>query len=480
MRRVTAVTVLAAVTALLSDVSPPRSWRDGPVRYLLTADEHRRFGRLRTPEAREAWVDRFWRRLEPDPTTPENEFEERFQARVAETERFREPLTPGWRTDRGRVLLLAGPPTSIRRDNHEPGAGPAWLPGSRGMLLAAVEREIWTYGSEPSRSRGPVEVIFYRDDQGRFRLDAERPQIQGLDPEKIETMARAMRTRGTSVNAIRTFVQRIQESEERARVWPPDAPTRAEPAHGPPPPPRAEVEGGAHLRTGTWFFQAADGSVLAVFAADAPLTGGSPPAAAVWIWSAAEGMGGGSLHVPLGLAADGWGRFTGRAYLEPGPYELRFAVREAPGTLRVHSDRIEVPELGQGALAASSVVPAERFGPASPRDAIFAVGSEEVVPRPGATFRRSEPLRLYFQLYGAEPDAETLRPRVDLRVQFSSLGRRMRRQGEPFVVRGASGASMGLSLPVGNWPPGEYQARIDLHDRVSGQRASTTGTFRIE
>lgn len=470
MRRATAVTVLAAVTALLADVSPPRSWRDGPVRYLLTADEHRRFGRLRTPEAREAWVDRFWRRLDPDPTTPANEFQERFEARVAETERFREPLTPGWRTDRGRVLLLAGAPTSIRRDNHDP---------------VAREREIWTYGSEPSRSRGPVEVIFYRDDQDRFRLDPNRPQVQGLDPEKIETMARAMRQQGSSAATVRTFVQRIQEAEARARVWPPDAPARAEPAHGPPPPPRPEVEAGAHLRTGTWFFQAADGSVLAVFAADAPLTGGSPPAAAVWIWSAVEGIGGGSLHVPLGLAEDGgaeggWGRFTGRAYLEPGPYELRFAVREAPGTLRVHSDRIEVPELGQGALAASSVVPAERFGPASPRDTIFAVGSEEVVPRPGATFRRSEPLRLYFQLYGAEPDAETLRPRVDLRVQFSSLGRKVRRQGEPFVVRGASGASMGLSLPVGNWPPGEYQARIDLHDRVSGQRASTTGTFRIE
>ena len=61
MRRVTAVTVLAAVTALLADGAPPRSWRDGPVRYLLTLDEYQRFGRLRTPEACEAWVDRFWR-----------------------------------------------------------------------------------------------------------------------------------------------------------------------------------------------------------------------------------------------------------------------------------------------------------------------------------------------------------------------------------------------------------------------------------
>jgi hypothetical protein len=48
------------------------------------------------------------------------------------------------------------------------------------------------------------------------------------------------------------------------------------------------------------------------------------------------------------------------------------------------------------------------------------------------------------------------------------------------VVRGASGASLGLSLPVGNWPAGEYRARIDLHDRVSGRRASTEGRFRIE
>jgi GWxTD domain-containing protein len=469
VRWITAVAILTAVTAVRGDLPRPRSWRDGPVRYLLTADEHRRFGRLRTPEAREAWVERFWRRLDPDPTTPRNEFQERFEARVAETERFREPPTPGWRTDRGRVLLLAGAPTSIRRDNHDP---------------VAVEREIWTYGSEPTRSRSPVEVVFYRDAQARFRLDPERPAVLGVNPEHIETMARAMRTRGSSPNAIRAFVQRIQESEARSRVWPPDAPTRAEPAHGPPPP-QPEVDAGAHLSTGTWFFQAADGSVLAVFAADAPVTADAPPDAAVWIWSAAEGIRGGSLHVPLDLADDsgaeeGWGRFTGRAFLEPGAYELRFAVREAGGTLRVHSDRVEVPELGQGALAASSVVPAERFGPASPRDAIFAVGSEEVVPRPGATFRRSESLRLYFQLYGAEPDAATLRPRVDLRVQFSSVGRRLRRQGEPFVVRGASGASMGLSLPVGNWPPGEYQARIDLHDRVSGQRASTTGTFRIE
>ena len=120
MRRLVAVAVLTAATSALADTLP-RSWRDGPVRYLLTRDEYQRYGRLRTPEAREVWVERFWRRLDPDPTTPVNEFRDRFEKRAAETDRFREPLTPGWRSDRGRVLLLAGAPSAVRRSARSSG-----------------------------------------------------------------------------------------------------------------------------------------------------------------------------------------------------------------------------------------------------------------------------------------------------------------------------------------------------------------------
>ena len=51
MRRFAAVVVLAAATLARAE-APPRSWRDGPVRYLLTPDEYHRYARLRTPEAR--------------------------------------------------------------------------------------------------------------------------------------------------------------------------------------------------------------------------------------------------------------------------------------------------------------------------------------------------------------------------------------------------------------------------------------------
>jgi hypothetical protein len=207
-----------------------------------------------------------------------------------------------------------------------------------------------------------------------------------------------------------------------------------------------------------WFFQAADGSVLALLAVDAPHSLGAGEAqAAVWIVGAAEGASGGSLQVAMTPAEDGgaeagWQRFTGRAYLEPGDYDFRFAVGEGQGTLRVHGERAGVPELGTGGLSASSVVAAERFGPApSDGGSVFAVGSEEVVPRPGATFKRSEPLRLYFQLYGAEPDAATLRPRVDLRVRFTTVGKRQRRVGDPLVS--------GAPADPGTLPPGGQLAR---------------------
>src|SRR5262245_31062518 len=76
-----AASVLAA-TCVLAGI--PRSWRDGPVRVLLTDDERRAFGALGSDEERAAFVERFWRRLDPDTTTPEtNEFRDRFEARCA-------------------------------------------------------------------------------------------------------------------------------------------------------------------------------------------------------------------------------------------------------------------------------------------------------------------------------------------------------------------------------------------------------------
>jgi hypothetical protein len=55
----------------------------------------------------------------------------------------------------------------------------------------------------------------------------------------------------------------------------------------------------------------------------------------------------------------------------------------------------------------------------------------------------------------------------------------LRTQGKPLSFRRAEGASLGLALPVGDWPEGEYRVEVELHDLIAGSRASAHGSFRI-
>jgi len=108
----------AAALLLLWAVHGPRSagppeagWSEGPVRYLLTSEEQREFLELESTEEIAAFVERFWERRDPDPLTPENEFRDEFQRRVASANQlFADTTKPGWKTDRGKIYMLLGPP----------------------------------------------------------------------------------------------------------------------------------------------------------------------------------------------------------------------------------------------------------------------------------------------------------------------------------------------------------------------------------
>ena len=59
------------------------------------------------------WQD-FYRATDPVPATPENEALDLYFSRLAvANQRFREPATPGWRTDRGEVFITLGEPDEI-------------------------------------------------------------------------------------------------------------------------------------------------------------------------------------------------------------------------------------------------------------------------------------------------------------------------------------------------------------------------------
>jgi GWxTD domain-containing protein len=120
-----------------------------PLFYLAQAGELTPYKGL-TLEGKRRFVREFWRQRDPTPGTPDNELQVGFYQRIAEAnQRFREggaARIPGWRTDRGRILILHGEPEEIMR---RPSTGPTspW--------------EAWRY----TRPR-PVKYVFY--DQTRL------------------------------------------------------------------------------------------------------------------------------------------------------------------------------------------------------------------------------------------------------------------------------------------------------------------------
>lgn len=87
-------------------------WEQGPVRQLLSPEQARDYSRLADPVSRSEFIASFWKVRDPKPETPENEFRQEFDKRVAFADsRFGQDEVRGSLTDRGRVFILLGPPT---------------------------------------------------------------------------------------------------------------------------------------------------------------------------------------------------------------------------------------------------------------------------------------------------------------------------------------------------------------------------------
>ncbi len=100
--------------------TPYKKWLEEEVPYIISDEERSAFLQLQTNEEREQFIEAFWQRRDPTPDTVENEFKEEHYRRIAyANERFSSGI-PGWRTDRGRIYIMWGPPDEI--DSHSAGS----------------------------------------------------------------------------------------------------------------------------------------------------------------------------------------------------------------------------------------------------------------------------------------------------------------------------------------------------------------------
>jgi GWxTD domain-containing protein len=92
------------------------NWVDSAVSALLLDSDVKAWKKLVDESDRRAFVEAFWKRFDPDPATPENEFQLEFYRRVQYCEAaFSTEQTRGALSDRAKVFLVLGPPTFAGR-----------------------------------------------------------------------------------------------------------------------------------------------------------------------------------------------------------------------------------------------------------------------------------------------------------------------------------------------------------------------------
>jgi len=136
------------------------------VHYIITEDEKDIFLKLTNNRDRDTFIKLFWQQRDPTPGTPENEFKDEHIKRFNYANKYFKYGSgqPGWRTDRGMIYILLGPPKS--RHNH-----------TNRMGLYPVK--IWSYYGKKEWSLPTYfNIVFYqRYGSGEFEL--YDPNIDG-------------------------------------------------------------------------------------------------------------------------------------------------------------------------------------------------------------------------------------------------------------------------------------------------------------
>src|ERR1700724_3055144 len=99
--------------------TPYKQWLNEDVVYIISPEERNAFGQLATNEEREQFIEQFWLRRSTNPDLPDNEFKEEHYRRIAYANEHYASGIPGWKTDRGHMYIVWGPPDEI--DSHPTG-----------------------------------------------------------------------------------------------------------------------------------------------------------------------------------------------------------------------------------------------------------------------------------------------------------------------------------------------------------------------
>lgn len=457
------------------------TWRAGPVRYIITGPEDRAFKRLTTDEERREFIAEFWERRDPTPGTPENELRDVFVRRIQEANAlFNETTKQGWRTDRGRIYILLGPPDEQESDPMQK--------ERRGQIR-------WIYRGAPTEQSAPNRIIAFREDpSGEYRLDTDPASYEltlpfatrsslalGPRPEDLLLGEPGPTPTGIATDVAGMLLQPREEELIREIVATEEYPGRF---------PFLWRIDSYRSENGLTF-------VAINLGIDPHLLAPEADASALLPMARLEDLGGsGRMYdfvyrnpfVPAPDNAPGsrsWIFQAGQG-LPPGRYRCYLGVVDTSNGDAVsrHED-VVVPAFPGTGLALSSLTQVRLSETLAAEDTAwpykrpFELAGRRLVPRLDPAYRNGETFSLYFQIYGASvsPDG-----RRDLRVEYRFYVHQpdgIHPLGDP-VIAYPTEQAVGWQFPLVGWPAAAFRLQVTVSDRLTGESVSDSLEFLVD
>ncbi|HTV57246.1 MAG TPA: GWxTD domain-containing protein [Verrucomicrobiae bacterium] len=496
--------------------SPYKKWLDEDVVYIITPEERSAFLHLSTNEEREQFIEQFWQRRNPDPDSPENTYKEEHYRRIAYANEHFASGIPGWKTDRGRIYIMWGPPDEI--DSH-PSGGTYDRPADQGGgETSTYPFEDWRYRYLAGIGEN-VELEFVDPTMtGEYHLTS--------DPSEKDALLYVP-------NAGLTLAEEMGMSSKQARFNNTDGTHLAAPLGGmvdeqdeeftrlekyaaimtPPPVKFKDLEAivtGHIVRDQLKFDYRFDFMRITSDTVLVPITVQIPTnqlmfqnkdgvdSATVNLFGRISTLSGrvvqtfeDTVHRDIPASLIDQASSTSSIYqkavpLSPNLYRLDIVIKDInSGNVGVVNTRLAVPHFEDDQLSSSSLVLADQITEVSAKDiglGQFVIGDVKVRPKMDETFAQNEPMGVFLQVYNLKIDDKTHKPDASVEFRVLKGNQEVLKYDMPKNQLPERGEEMTLKnlVALNAFSPGRYKLEVAITDNIAKQTITPSSDFSVK
>lgn len=507
------MTLLIAPAAFAAVSTELSEFGKGPAKFLMTKQEEKQWKAISSDEEARKFITLFWARRDPTPGTLQNEFKAEFDSRVKfADDNFTAARTKGSLSDRGRVFIVIGQPTSIARTgagggglNIQQGATQTMPEGAGGIGAvtqkdpnAGMPKQMWKYEKRDMPAwvslKGGQFFANFTDQYatGEFKL------VPGgeVNPFTLLTMAPE-----------KSIVNPNVTLDDVAKL------VAANTAPPPPPAPAAPVTAltTESYRTAVSAFKAGSGAakpasvtvgefitpegtyfvpVQLYLTKDSGVTAGSK-ATFFGVIEDATGAPVLAFEEPVSITATKNDFFIDKSLdLKAGKYKGVFGVAVDGTPVAMGKADLNLTALDPKAATASRLIISNDVNPLTEAQFStdpFAFGGIKVVPKGNRLFTKADELWYFVELRNPGVDATTSKPKVQVGLEIEGMVNKQKKtmraplaEVDVQELKGVPGHyAIGSAIPLTGFAPGEYTMKVKVIDTVSKLTYNLQDSFKV-